>query len=52
MMVRMPGTTVAIKQPRMLMPVVQPKTMMGMLGGISVPRMEEQVTREVAKPRE
>mgnify|MGYP005946734353 CR=1 FL=1 len=51
-MVMMPGTTVAMKQPRMLIPVVQPNTIMGMLGGINVPRIEEHVTREVAKPLE
>lgn len=36
----------------MLIPVVQPNTIMGMLGGINVPRIEEHVTREVAKPLE
>ena len=48
----MPGTTVAIKHARMLTPVVHPKMMIGTLGGIRVPKMEEQVTSEVEKPRE
>ncbi len=51
MMVTMPGPTVDRKQASTLVPVTQPKMIMGVLGGMSTPRMEEQVMSAVAKAR-
>ena len=50
-MVMMPGPTVDRKQASTLVPVTQPKMIMGVLGGMSTPRMEEQVMSAVAKAR-
>ena len=52
MTVRMPGPTVASQQPRTDFKVTNAKRIIGTLGGMSCPRIEEQLTSAVEWPLE
>ena len=51
MIVRIPGPTVDRKQARTFVLVTQPKMIIGVEGGISVPRIDEAVISAVAQER-